>query len=261
MGIRRVVWGLLFAAALCVATTTFADVISGSGGASFQSWVPADLNESGTPYWDNSSLDGYQRNAGYYLINAPTAPLDGAPGALMFWGLAGGNADLSFYFQRTASSSDVNLKLEIAGNSNINEFGWYDITDPSVQHPLFLGPDSAPATNTFSPSEQYGFYLKAPGEGTFYTQSSLNSDPSDRTHQHFVIFQESATPEAEIYWIGIEDLSISALGGREGCVGDYNDMLLRLSVLSPSNTIPEPSTAALVFAGAMLMMALNRRRR
>jgi hypothetical protein len=238
----------------------FADGLTGSGSASLQSWLAADLNENGSPYWDNTSSDGDQRHVGYYLINALTAPLAGAPGTLPFWGTSGGGADLSFYFQRTVSSSIVGLKLEIAGQSNVNEFGWYDITDPSTLYPLFLGPDAAPSSNTFSPNAQYGFYLKSLGEGTYYTQSSLNSDPSDRTHQHFVVFQESATLGAEIYWIGIEDLSRSALDGKEDCVGDYNDMIVRLSALSPSGSVPEPSTVVLVLAGAGFILGFLRRR-
>lgn len=259
MGANHVLKGFLFAAVLSATTLTFADGITGSAIASLQGWVPADLNENGSPYWDNTSLDGSDKNIGY-LINPPTSPLTDAPGPLPFWGTSGGSADLEFYFQRTASSSAVSLKLEIASNSNINEFGWYDIDEPSVLNPLFVGTDAAPSANTFSPSERYGFYLKSPGDGTYYTQSSLNSDPSDTGHQHFVVFQESAVTEAEIYWIGIEDLSVSSLNGRERGVGDYNDMIIRLSALLESDAIPEPSTLALVLAGAAFVLGLLRHR-
>ena len=78
----------------------------------------------------------------------------------------GGTADPSFYFQNTASSLTASLKLEMAGNEDINQFGWYDITRPSVLHPLFLGPDSPPATQDFSPSAHYGFYLSGAGSNT-----------------------------------------------------------------------------------------------
>lgn len=211
-------------------------------------------------------MDGVNRNIGYYLVNAPTAPLAGAPGALPFWGNAynsvsdsGGTADPSFFFQRTAPSSAVSLQLEIAGVSNVNQFGWYDITDSSILHPLFLGPDSAPASTVFSPSPQYGFYLKTSGDNTYYTQSSLNSS-GESDHQHFVAFQESAISGKEIYWLGIEDLSVAGLG-QEGNIGDYNDMVIRLSALSPPNEIPEPSTAVLILGSALLFIGWRPRRR
>lgn len=212
-------------------------------------------------------MDGDQRNVGYYLIDASSAHLSGAPGALPYWGNAynsdadnSGTADLSFFFQRTAPMSTALLKLEVAGQSNVNEFGWYDTTDPSALHPLFLGPDSAPVNNIFSPSLQYGFYLKSGNAGTFYTQSSLNTS-GDTSHQHFAVFRESAVTGAEIYWIGIEDLTVSALNRNEGGVGDYNDMLIRLSPLSPPNEVPEPSTALLVLSGTLLLAGLRLRRR
>jgi hypothetical protein len=267
MGIRQVVWGNLFVLVFSAAMATFADTISGSGSATFQSWAVTNLNQNGSPYWDNPSMDGDQRNVGYFLTDAPSAPLSGAPGALPFWGNAynsvgdnGGTADLSFFFQRSAPTSSALLKLEVAGQSNVNEFGWYDITNPSALHPLFLGPDSAPANDIFSPSLQYGFYLKSGSTGTFYTQSSLNTS-GDTSHQHFAVFQESAVTGAEIYWIGIEDLTVGALNGNEGSVGDYNDMLIRLSPLSSTNEVPEPSTALLVLSSALLLAGLRLRRR
>jgi len=262
MGIRQFSWGCLFAFALSV--TAVADTISGSAGAAFQSWAATNLNENGSPYWDNTSMDGVNRNVGFYLINAPTAPLSGAPGALPFWGNAyntntdsGGTADLNFSFQTPALSSDATLELEVATKSNVNEFGWYDTTDPSVLHPIFLGPDSPVTNATFSPSSgQYGFYLKSGNDGIFYTQSALNSN-GDTNHQHFVVFEESAPAGVATYWIGVEDLTVAGLNGNENGAGDYNDMLIRISPLS----VPEPSTAVLLLGGALVIRSLLRRRR
>jgi hypothetical protein len=265
MGIKIVVRGFLSALMFHVATAAFSDTIVGSGSAAFQNWVAADLNENGHPYWDQKSMDGIDRNIGYYLTDALTAPLAGAPGALPFWGNAynshadnKGAADPNIFFQRTALSSTVNLELEVAGLSNVNQFGWYNITQPSVLYPLFAGPDSAPATNVFSPSVQYGLYLKTAGGATYYTQSSLNQS-DEATHQHFAIFQQSAISGKEIYWLGIEDLTTDALAS-EGCFGDYNDMVIRLSALSPPDVIPEPSTIVLALGGLLLMGCRLRRR-
>jgi hypothetical protein len=244
----------------------FSDTISGSGGAGFQSWTTNNLNQSGSPYWDNSSMDGSNRNVGFYLVNAPTAPLPGAPGALPYWGNtftsntdSGGTADLSFFFQKDSSSSTAILKLEVAAFSNVNQFGWYDITETTpTLHTLFSGPDAAPTTNNFSPSPQYGFYIQTMGGATYYTQSALNSG-GDTNHQHFAVFRESSATGAESYWIGVEDLSVSGFGGNEGNTGDYQDMLIHISVL-PTPGIPEPSTAMLVLSGSLLIFSAARGR-
>jgi hypothetical protein len=269
MGIQKVVRGGVFGvftAALFLPVAAFADSISGTAGAGFQSWTAADLNQNGKPYWDNVSMDGPNMNVGYFLTDAPTAPLANAPGALPFWGNtfnsatdSGGSADLNFTFQKTASFSVASLQLEVAGNSNINEFGWYNLASPSVLNPIFTGPDSAPASDSFTPSAQYGFYLKGAG-GVYYTQSSLNP-AGDTSHQHFTVFEQSSTNGAEVYWLGMEDLSLSGLNGAEGCTGDYNDMLVRISAAGPIDIVPEPSAILLVVSGILLMLGLRKRSR
>ncbi len=262
--VRR--YGLFAAVAFSslLATATFADVIVGSKNAAFQNWTSADLDQDGKPYWDNPSLDGPENNIGYYMINAPTAPLSLAPGAVPYWGNAynpvtdsGGTADPSFYFHNTVSSLTASLELEMAGNADINQFGWYDTAHPLTLHPIFLGPDSPPDTTTFSPSANYGFYLTSVG-GTFFTQSSLNPC-GDTSHQHFVVFAQSMASGAETYWIGIEDSTLQQINGNEGCLGDYNDMLVR--ICTDPTVVPEPSTASLAAVGLLLMLGLLHRRR
>lgn len=204
------------------------------------------------------------------MVNALSAPLAVAPGAVPFWGnsydasLGGddtnGTADLNFYFQRDEKFSTASLELEVAARSNVNSFGWYDIADPRVLHPLFLGPDSAPDTDTFSPSANYGFYLKDGNLGTFFTQSSLNPR-GDTSHQHFAVFEQSAASGAEVYWIGIEDDSLSQLKGNEGGYGDFNDMLVRISTVPETACIPEPSAGLLALFGTLLMIGVLYRRR
>lgn len=264
MDIKELSWSGALAVLLTVAPA-FSDTISGSGGAGFQSWAATNLTENGSPYWDNTSMDGPGRNIGFYLTDAATAPLPGAPGVLPYWGNpfdsgndTGGTADPSFFFQRTAPSSTVVLQLEVAGRSNVNEFGWYDIpapASPPTLHPLFSGPDAALTTNTFSPGTQYGFYVKSDSTALYFTQSSLNSG-GDTAHQHFAIFQDSAATGKESYWIGVEDFSMNELAGNENHAGDYNDMLIHLTV----SAVPEPSTAMLVLSGSLLIIGLARRR-
>jgi hypothetical protein len=270
MGTKQVVWGILCLFTLFTTTAVLADTIRGSGTATNQSWVASDLKHShhGKPYWNNKSLDGTSRlekkqsNVGFYLIDAPTAPLADAPDAVPYWGNSGkskkktgGNADLNFCFQSSGFTNSAVLRLEVdpAAYADIDEFGWYDVADPSDKHPIFLGPESPVTNATFTPSAQYGFYLKRGDEATFYTQSKLNPY-KDTLHQHFVVFQESAAPGAEVYWIGIENQTRRELKKKEGGLGDYNDMLIRISCQLPPSPVPEPSAAFLVLSGLSILI-------
>ena len=274
MGIKRVVWCSIFTLLLLsVGLTTRADTISGSGTATYQVWNAGDLKNKGKPFWDNKSQDSNDKqvqktsNVGFYLTGEANVPLDDGPNdALPYWGKTGkskkktgGNADLNFFFQRSSLSNDAMLSLEMDSASNIDEFGWYDKADPSVLHPILLGPDT-PVTNViFEPNLQYGFYLKRGDQATFYTQSSLNPF-NDTMHQHFAVFQESSTPGAEVYWLGIENRTSKELKSKEGKLGDYNDMMVRIGVTGPP-VIPEPSTIVLVLTGASLLVGVRYRRR
>ncbi|HUI08379.1 MAG TPA: hypothetical protein VL486_15370 [Verrucomicrobiae bacterium] len=291
MGTKHVVWGSLFLLGFCTATATFADAITGSGGASFQIWSASQLNHNGKPYWDNKSLDGTNKtqkntsNVGFYLTGSednPAYTLEDGPDSLLpmpYWGKSiknskkktGGNADLSFYFDGSDRLSltnpsaptlkaELNLEATPAATADVDEFGWYDISNPLDLHPIFVGSDSPGAEDMFSPSPQYGFYLKRRGQPTFYTQSSLNPY-KDTSHQHFVVFEESATSGAEIYWIGIENSTRLELNGKEGGLGDYNDMLIRITSLSSPLPVPEPSAAVLVLSGTSFILVLLERRR
>jgi hypothetical protein len=276
---KQVVWGSLVTLILFVAPSNRADLIQGSQNAGFQSWNVNDINDNGNPFWDNKSLDVADQttnqkkkkkqvkntNVGFNLTGTSAIQLSGAPGDLPYWGLAGkskkkngGNADLNFIFQREELTSAATLKLELAPTADIDEFGWYDVTNPTVLHPIFLGPDSPVTNETFSPSAQYGFYMKRGNEATFYTESALNPY-KDRKHQHFAVFQESSTPGSEIYWIGIESNTRRELKGKEGSLGDYNDMLIRITESIPL-PVPEPSTAVLVLSSSLLVAWLRKRR-
>ncbi len=265
MGTKQVVGASLLAVILFATTATFADTISGSGTAAFQSWTARDLNNSGKPYWDNKSLDGKTKqlkkkgNVGFYLTPGSAVTLADTPGVLPYWGTAynskkdkGGNADLNFFFQRTELTNTASLRLEVSPDANIDEFGWYDIKNPSVLHPIFDGPESPITNDTFSPSLQYGFYLQRADQATFYTDSSLNPY-KDTLHQHFVVFEQLTTTGTAIYWLGIENRTQLELKGKEGRFGDYNDMLVRIGASSPL-PVPEPSTVSLALGNTLLML-------
>ncbi len=194
--------------------TVFADFISGSG--SWQSWSSGNLNENNLPYWDGESSDGSYKNIGYYLSGTGAfASSAETPGAIPYWGNAAGGFDPSFYFGKDSAYSNAALKLEVAGYKNGNSFGWYEWGGDSggyILHEVFSGSDSASAAKDFTPTSQYGFYMKNEPGRVFLTGGSGDN------FQHFAVFLQPSNT----FWIGVEDL----LGGGDR---DYNDMVIKVT--------------------------------
>lgn len=234
-----VVAGVLAFSVSCQATT-----VVGSAGAGFQAWSAP--NEDGDPYWDNVSKDGRKRNIGYFLSKTGgfSGHLSSPAITPPWWGYAGGGADLDFHFTSPLGQI-VTLVIEVAGNHNINELWWYDVTNPSVGGLIFPGPAGAGSIAVITPTTNFGLYLKTAGGVKYYTQSSLNP-VAEQDHQHFAVFRESPG----VFWIGVEDRQKNT---GEGFGGDYNDMVIRMAV------IPEPTTISLFALG--LLPALRRLRK
>jgi hypothetical protein len=240
---KRVSGWLLLAVAGVVAFTVSASATTVVGSGSWQAWSAP--NQDGDPYWDNPSADGNQRNIGYFLSKTGGFSSHPASPAITpeWWGYGDGSADLSFHFQ-SALPQAAKLVIEVAGNANINELGWYDVSNPSVGGVIFPGPAGAGATAVFSPSLNFGLYIKTAGGVTYYTQSTLNP-AAETNHQHFALFKEAPG----VYWIGVEDKPANT---GEGFGGDYNDMVIRMAV------VPEPATMSLFALG---LLPLLRRRK
>jgi hypothetical protein len=160
-----------------------------------------------------------------------------------WWGYSDGSAELNFHFNSNLPQA-VKLVIEVAGYANINELGWYDVSNPSVGGVIFPGPAGAGATAVFSPSLNFGLYIKTAGGVKYYTQSTLNP-AAETNHQHFALFKEAPG----VYWIGVEDKPANT---GEGFGGDYNDMVIRMAV------VPEPATMSLFALG---LLPLLRRRK
>lgn len=257
-GWARVLAIVLLAAAAPAAPAGI--LVHGSAG---HAWLPFTTpSEGGNPYWDQHSLDGSQYNVGYYLTrtggyaapatlgkDSPALPAD----QLQYWGSSSSphQADPLQTFQ-AQGAVPVTLHLTFAGNHNINEFGYYLVGSPATLHPLFAGGEyygtgpNYPVTASFTPTGEFGFYLKT-GSKTYYSESSLN--PADDLingqdpHQHFAVFRETASGRL---WIGVEDLK--GLNATEQA-GDFNDIIVSI------HEAPEPAGILLAGWGMLGVLA------
>ncbi|MGH9521897.1 MAG: DUF4114 domain-containing protein [Terriglobales bacterium] len=216
----------------------WADTLTGSVGAGWQSGYT--VNENGTPYWDHTSWDGSQKNIGYCLTGTGNCGMSGAPGQIPYWGYSNGTADLNITFAPTGANA-ATMKIEIAGNAGINQFGYSDING---NHIIFTGPQGAGATATFTAAGSYSFFMIG-ANGTYYSNAALNSD-NQVNFQHFAVFEGLGTGD---YWLGIEDLNSS--GDK-----DYNDMVVHVTATST----PEPESFMLFGAGLAALAGAVRRR-
>jgi len=230
--------------------------------------VPANFQSTtgtGTPFWNNNSVDGANMNVGDFLTGSnPSMGSTDYLGSGLGMYLAGASGAPSFSFLQVGTSLSAQLLfsdspanypynyLGMAGTS----IGLYDLADPTQKETLFsAGTLYDPANpngvyNTPQPSVTvgswagYGIYAYtcAPlGPGSaycamYYSDPSLNFNASfnqstDTNHQHFSLFVDPNNPET--YYIGFEDnLGFSATEGS----GDYNDVIFRLITDDPPVT-------------------------
>ena len=245
---RARILGIALLVALLSCTAALADIVTSStSGADWQTWAIADLNNNGNPYWDGASNDAANDNVGDCIANTGNCHMPGAPGVIPYWGLTSGAADPSFYLTQSVPTSNAALKIEIAGNASINQFGWYDTSNPGTLNLIFAGAAGAGASAIFTPSATYGFWFTGT-QGTYYTQSSsLGADPG---FQHFAIFQGSMTPGREVYWLGMEDLNYNYSGSDN----DFQDMIVQVSA------VPDGGVTLMLLGGALVGLETLRRR-
>jgi hypothetical protein len=257
---------LAVAGALAWAGTAQADAVGiiGSPGFGFQGPVLAS-SETGPAYWMNPSLDGPQANVGYYLLKTGmfvTSPFGNnspaIPGSqLESWTGSTGKADPSLTF--SGGGVRVSLYATLASFAPSNELGWYDVTPsgPGALHPLFTGvleDGSKVDSTTFTPSGQFGLYVRSP-DGLFFSQTQFNPSfdllADGSFHQHFSLFRDDRSGSL---FFGVED-AVGPNAGEKG--GDFNDLVIRFD-----STVPEPSSLLLVgLAGAVGLAVARRRQR
>jgi hypothetical protein len=180
------------------------------------------------------------------------------------------------------SIGQIDIMLELAGNSSTNTFGVYDLNDPTARLSIFEGGDTIGSqailrlretvdgwrvsvqevgesgwTHQFISTGAFGFYLGTQTQGTFFSQSSRNVDGTD----HLYAYRGTGTPflsgplSGEIftpqdYLLAWEDLA----GGGDR---DYQDFVAVVQDIAP---VPLPPAVALLISGLVGLAGVSRRR-
>lgn len=272
---------LLFGLSACLFAGAMvqADTITGSG--DWQSWSTANLVQGvsptpGTPYWNNLSGDGSRYNIGWCLVGGGDCNIPSPPGNVPYFGLNGGGAPADIVFANNGYAVTATLQAAITNSRLLDIFGWYSINaDSSIGslHPLFSELSATGTTQTFLPSNTYGFYIQQ-DQGTlgapfssqyfFFMNSADNRvagypNPGDSL-QHFAVFDAPTGASDAPYYIGAVDTRACSPSTRGTCnpIGsfDYNDFVVKLDTVN----IPEPGSLGLLACSLILLSIFLRRR-
>lgn len=153
-----------------------------------------------------------------------------------------------------AKNSASAIIKEIAGNANLNSFGWYEVGGTKTEE-IFNGAASAGASKIsyFGSASEVGFYLATPKDGVFYTEKSKNPD----LNQQVIIFQ-SNTEENEfiLAWEDLDrtkllspDMYSNVLTKQDS---DFNDFVVKVRF-----DVPEPATLSFIGLSLLSLSGLS----
>ena len=94
------------------------------------------------------------------------------------WGNGNGSADLNYGFDATGGGLyDFRMLGEFTDDWDVNEIGWYELSNPQNRHTIFGASAAVGATaQVFIPTNFGFYYLNTSGNGEiFYTQSQFNT--------------------------------------------------------------------------------------
>jgi hypothetical protein len=151
------------------------------------------VNQAGTTFWDNNSLDGNDKNFGYCALQGGTCNgVDSTGVALNYVANAGGGAPVSELFQATGVIT-ATLLVKVTSIANLDTLGWYDPSNPGVFHQIFAGSDSNGSVVTFTPSAIFALY-STNGVGDLYSSVTSGNVNDSSTQQHFALL-DGVVPE------------------------------------------------------------------
>jgi hypothetical protein len=239
--------------------------ISGSGTIGDGGWSVA---KDGDPWWDNKSKDPANKNIGDMLLGASDPAftpqsLASPPGPLPYLYDTNTDTAVTDWVFKDGVGAAV-LRLELAGNRNVNKLGIYKAGDPNTKITLFPGPVSPIATQAFSiPATwggKFGLFIQFDNASApiFYTESHWNTS-GDGSYQHFALFKGATNQYGYVqWWIGVEDLPYQ-YNEAEGNPnnrnrGDFQDMVFTIEA------VPDASAWMLFLSGVPALALLRRKR-
>ena len=234
------------------------DTISENGGSPTFTNVPANLATglgTGTPFWDNVSGDGVNKNIGYFLTASGGFSGGTNYSPSQYLAASSGSPDVPASFNLVHSTNSLILSLIGVTTGNTTDiFGLYDASktgaaaissEVAVYGPgtLTVGTNSTQNALGFS---NIGFYLTDSAGATWFSNASQNVNGSTGDaagHQHFAIFTTGTDPNT--FYVGVEDWIANS---GEGVNGDYNDIIIRINA---DQVVPEPATFGMLGMGLL----------
>lgn len=154
-------------------------------------WNPMVLpNEGSTPFWDQQSMDGPQRNIGYCLLNLANCLELGSPVPnLSYYSTASEGSVNNFTFTGSGDIS-VTLMIQLTSHAIFNSFGYYYTNAPDTLIELVAGSGGLGTHQNFTlpGGSSIGFYLNT-GTNVFRTDAGLNVGDST-SQNHFALFSD-----------------------------------------------------------------------